>query len=118
MMHIEKVASASPEFLKFLLWGNGSLGCMGRDCGLEQEMKVLGINYNMEEETFYPSIKVLTETKFTKRQVLSTISGVWDPLGICAGVLLKGKLIFQSITRLGHRWDQSIDNQELLDFFL
>ena len=41
------------------------------------------------------------------------MSGVWDPIGICAGVLLKGKLIFQSITRLGYRWDQPINNDEL-----
>ena len=35
--------------------------------------------------------------------------------GICAGVLLTGKLLFQSITRLNFDWNQIMDNFELMD---
>ena len=52
--------------------------------------------------------------KFTKRSVLSRIAEICDPIGICASVVLMGKLFFQSITRLNFEWDNEIMNNELL----
>ena len=80
-----------------------------------KEKKILGIQYNIEKDELYASMSTTDDIKFTKRKVLSTIAGCWDPLGTCAGVILKGRLIFQSITRLGYHWDQIIDNNELLE---
>ena len=58
-------------------------------------------------------MKVLSDMKLTKRRMLSTIARCWDPLGMLAGVILKSKLIFQTITRLGYSWDQIIDNTKM-----
>ena len=51
--------------------------------------------------------------KISKRTFLSTIAEVWDQLGMFTGVLLTGKLIFQSIVRMGKEWDEEIRDAEL-----
>ena len=48
--------------------------------------------------------------RLTKRKVLSRIAEVWDPLGICARVLLTGKKLFQAVvpvtnTKLCSKWN-------------
>ena len=80
---------------------------------VKEKMKILGIRFDVEKECLSPTIKLGAMKELTKRHILSVISGIWDPMGLCAGVMLNGKLIFQSITRLGYRWDQKIDNEEL-----
>ena len=41
--------------------------------------------------------------------MLSRISEIRDPLGLCAGVLMTGKLLFQSVVRLKPGWDDSLE---------
>ena len=57
----------------------------------------------------------MKKKEITKRIILSRIAEIWDTLGITAGVLLTGKLLFQSVTRLNFGWDKLIEHQELAD---
>ena len=82
--------------------------------GSVQKMKkVLGIRWDMENDTLGAGINASSKKLLTKRNVLSRIAEIWDPLGICAGVNLIGKLLFQSIVRLQFSWDQIIENPDL-----
>ena len=49
----------------------------------------------------------------TKRIVLRTIAKIYDPLGLCSPVTLKGKLIFQELCRRNISWDQNISDDLL-----
>ena len=76
--------------------------------------KVLGLNWDAERDVIFneqPQKKTVKE--FTKRIVLSKLAEIWDPLGLLAGVVLVGKLIFQSIVRMKDDWDSKIDDYEL-----
>ena len=42
----------------------------------------------------YPDLKIEMNL-FTKRNVLSRLASIWDPMGFCAGYMIKSKLIFQ-----------------------
>ena len=42
--------------------------------------------------------------KFTKCMVLSNIAEIWDPLGICVGIIISARLAFQSMVRLKLEW--------------
>ena len=75
--------------------------------------KILGIEYDIENDKLRVFINPVKEGKFTKKRILSRIAEIWDPLGICAGVHLTGKLLFQSITRLNFSWGQVIHDSEL-----
>ena len=75
--------------------------------------KVLGIAWNMKDDILMPVIEKAPRRLLTKRNVLSRIAEVWDPLGLCSGVHLLGKLLFQSIVRLQFKWDKVIENADL-----
>ena len=51
------------------------------------EKNILGIRYDVEKDKLYAAVNLQGEIKFTKRKVLSRIAEIWDPMGICAGVL-------------------------------
>ena len=76
--------------------------------------KILGIQYNIQNDNLIVDIEPMNKCQVTKRKILSRIAEIWDPLGITAGVLMSGKLLLQSITRLNFSWDQIIDSDEIL----
>ncbi|XP_062565178.1 uncharacterized protein LOC134227602 [Armigeres subalbatus] len=48
----------------------------------------------------------------TKRQVLSTLMRIYDPLGLIANFLMFLKILLQEIWRSGVSWDEPIGNKE------
>lgn len=64
--------------------------------------KVLGMYWNTRDDKFFfkitPSNKNLMEP--TKRQVLSFIMSVYDPLGLIAHITIESKILMQDIWRL------------------
>ena len=51
---------------------------------------------------------VIKDQPLTRRGILSTISSVYDPLGIAAPFLLVGKKILQDLCRTKLGWDDEI----------
>ena len=76
-----------------------------------QIIKVFGLIWNQIEDYLQiPSYKVsLDEHDITKRQVLSDVSKIYDPLGLISPVTFWGKVFLQklwSTTKLN--WDESV----------
>ena len=67
--------------------------------------RTLGIQWCVESDTFQFRI-VLNEKPFTRRDVLSILSSVYDPLRFIAPFILKGKQILQEMNQLD--WDSPI----------
>ena len=81
---------------------------------VKENGKVLGMLWNGDEDNLSVKIKIATSiSKFTKRNVLRTIAKIWDSLGILCGLLVAGKLIFQSIVRMKLQWDEINQDGEL-----
>ena len=81
---------------------------------VKENGKVLGLNWNSKRDLIsiqFQERKGITE--FTKRIVLSRIAEIWDPIGLLTGVLVVGRLIFQSIVRMKGGWDEEIEDVEL-----
>ena len=79
----------------------------------EKERKVLGIKWNVREDTLGFSIgdvvKNALEHKFTsKRFIMKVIASIFDPIGILSPVTIKFKLILQEVFQLKRRWDEEI----------
>ena len=53
----------------------------------------------------------LKEKPLTRRGVLSILSSIYDPLGLCAPFLLKGKQIMQKLCQLNLKWDEDIPDE-------
>ncbi|KAK3721602.1 hypothetical protein QZH41_000137 [Actinostola sp. cb2023] len=62
----------------------------------------LGVCWDLEKDTFTFSV-TLQDKPFTRRGVLSVINSVYDPLGLAAPVILRGKLLLRQLTVMGNK---------------
>ena len=72
--------------------------------------RALGQNWNCETDCFElrASIKVESIAATTRRQLLSVVASIFDPLGFLAPVTLTGKLILQATYRDAATWDMPL----------
>ena len=86
----------------------------------ERKTKVLGIAWDMEENNlefdFSKIVETATETKITKRLVLSTIARFFDPLGLICLVILELKVLFQDLCCSKISWDEEIPAERRLEW--
>lgn len=73
----------------------------------------LGTYWCIESDTFGFRIQ-LRDKPATRRGILSTISSVYDPLGIVAPVILVGKQILQELCSQNVDWDDPLDDDILM----
>ncbi|XP_058814526.1 uncharacterized protein LOC131678398 [Topomyia yanbarensis] len=115
---IRNWVSNSPEFLQ-------SLGVQrptqevhfNRDKQTDNE-RVLGIIWDPEQDEFSFSTQQREELKAyfqgdkrpTKRIVLSSVMGFFDPLGLLSQFTIHGKIIIQHLWRSGCDWDDQISD--------
>lgn len=69
--------------------------------------KTFGIQWCIESDSFQFKI-VLNDRPLTRRGVLSTLSSVYDPLGLISPFILVGKQILQEMCRNQIDWDSPI----------
>ena len=62
----------------------------------------LGVHWDLEGDAFTFHV-VLPEKPYTRRGVLSVINSVYDPLGLAAPVILKGKLLLRQLVVMGKK---------------
>ena len=76
--------------------------------------RVVGVEWPIESDTFGFRI-ILRDQPLTQRRILSTISSVYDPLGIAVPFLLGGKKYYkisieQSLIEIGEEFHMSWDS--------
>jgi len=59
--------------------------------------KVLGIHWDPEEDMLSYKVCLTTNPHNTKRQVLSDVARIFDPLGILSPVVVQFKILFQEL---------------------
>ena len=69
--------------------------------------RVLGICWTVANDTLGFQVEI-QDQPLTRRGILSTVASIYDPLGLAAPVLLKGKQILQELCRLKLDWDSPI----------
>ncbi len=80
---------------------------------VKDNLKMLGTRWFPKEDQLAASMKQQVKSTFSKGAVLSSVNGIWDPIGILAGVRMIGKLIFQSIVRMKYDWEVEVSDEEL-----
>jgi hypothetical protein len=71
--------------------------------------RTLGVLYDSESDHFIFDVKCNVEAN-TKRQILSAVSTLFDPLGFLSPIVLLAKRILQELWLVGVDWDQPIPN--------
>lgn len=76
-----------------------------------EHLKTLGIVWDSKQDLLRYSINVTSSSnKVTKRTILSTISQIFDPLGLVGPALIRAKIIIQSLWKLQLSWDEEVPN--------
>lgn len=85
---------------------------------IDYVIKILGMKWNVNEDflqyradqsQIHPS--VLHANGSTKRQLLSTIMKIYDPLGLISHFHLQGRLLLQEAWRSGKGWDEPLPDE-------
>ena len=74
--------------------------------------RALGVQWCVESDTFKFRIG-LADRPLIRRGILSTVSSVFNPLGVLAPFVLIGKRILQELCRDGANWDDKIPDDML-----
>ncbi|GFT39901.1 integrase catalytic domain-containing protein [Trichonephila clavipes] len=68
------------------------------------EIKLLGVYWNPKHDCFSFRVKIDLHELNTKRDVLSSIARIYDPLGLLGPVVAKAKIFFQKLWMLKIDW--------------
>ncbi|GFX76187.1 integrase catalytic domain-containing protein [Trichonephila clavipes] len=75
----------------------------------DEEIKILGIQWNPKSDFFSFSVSLLEERCiYSKRDVLSEIACVFDPLGLLSPCIVFMKILLQELWKLNLEWDEPI----------
>ena len=70
--------------------------------------RALGVVWNVTDDSFTFDVSAKSDRQFTRRNVLSIVASVFDPLGLVSPFILLGKQILQELCVLGCSWDDPL----------
>lgn len=74
-----------------------------------QSLKTLGLFWNPELDVFQVTVPdEISVIKLTKGNILSTISKIYDPLGVVSVVVISAKIIVENIWKDRLGWDSPV----------
>lgn len=110
---LRKWASNSPLLLEDIDPSDHGLAC-DKLIATDEKLKILGIVWNPTRDIFQFKVSLPPSGSWTKREILSTIAKLYDPLGWVTPVTVSAKILMQQLWRLKLSWDDVISNP-LLD---
>lgn len=106
---LRKWASNDPRLLSHLPSSDLYNANFQFDLASESPLKILGLQWHPSNDSFIFSVTSM-DTTCTKRNILSNIARIFDPLGILSPVTFYVKYLIQQLWSLGLDWDQSPPN--------
>lgn len=80
-----------------------------REIAVDSIVKTLGISWNTDTDNLIFEISFAPElTPKSKRELLSQVSSLYDPLGLLAPMIIKAKILIQEIWTLKLNWDETL----------
>ncbi|XP_076301920.1 uncharacterized protein LOC143220059 [Lasioglossum baleicum] len=76
--------------------------------GDESTMKTLGVSWDARHDAIRYSVQPAANTEITKRNILSTIAKIYDPLGLLGPITIVAKILMQQLWTLKISWDGSV----------
>ncbi|XP_065194926.1 uncharacterized protein LOC135826224 [Sycon ciliatum] len=72
-------------------------------------VKTLGISWSAASDAFSFAIPPDSGQEFSKRRVLQRVASVFDPLGLLAPYIIRGKMLIQELWLRGSTWDDPLE---------
>ncbi|XP_070855517.1 uncharacterized protein [Drosophila suzukii] len=90
-------------------WVSNTLFIQSDDTNAQSSpVKVLGLYWDPGKDILTYNIGLAANPDCTKRQVLSDVSRIFDPLGLLAPIVIQFKIIFQKLWLLNLDWDDPL----------
>ena len=82
--------------------------------GQQPDERALGIVWKTEQDVLSISLDIsdLKSRQTTRRGILSAVSSLYDPLGIIAPTIIRGKWILQNLAKKQFSWDREVPEDE------
>lgn len=74
-------------------------------------IKILGLHWKPDSDTFHFTTMPFSQNKITKRLVLSEIAQLYDPLGLLSPVLVRAKMFLQELWLAKNNWDEPLSSE-------
>ncbi|KMQ82612.1 hypothetical protein RF55_22379, partial [Lasius niger] len=74
----------------------------------EMAVKTLGICWRPRQDLFVFKVAISEKPSYTKREVLSVIARLYDPLGFLGPVVTRAKILLQRLWQNGIGWDDTL----------
>ena len=82
-----------------------------------QEVKLLGVKWNAELDTFHFDVKKVTDFMKslppTKHSILQISAKVFDPMGLLSPFVIGTKMLFQTLCKSKLDWDSILEGHLL-----
>lgn len=109
--HLQKWSSNSPEFLRSIEEVDRSSKA-NLNIKVDGMIKALGLSWDLGTDEFRYSLNLQPYTNnVTKREVLSDLQKLFDPLGWIAPAIVQAKIFVQKLWLEGYGWDSLIENK-------
>lgn len=71
----------------------------------------MGLLWNSSTDEFsYPCVDLGTNAKFTKRELLTSVAKIYDPLGWVQPIIITAKILMQDTWKTGLNWDDPLSD--------
>ncbi|XP_063968310.1 uncharacterized protein LOC129267694 [Lytechinus pictus] len=112
-LHLHKFISNNKEVMESVpepdrAKGVSKTDLLGTDSPME---KALGVLWCIESDTLKFRL-TLHDKPLTRRGVLATVMSIYDPLGLLAPVILRGKQILQELCKKAVDWDDELPDDQ------
>ena len=81
----------------------------------DPESGLLGLSWNKEADEFSVVVPEM-KPNVTKRELLSNLASIYDPLGLVPPVTLKGKTIYRETCKAKTAWDASLPEPQAAEY--
>jgi hypothetical protein len=105
--HLNQWLSSSREVLALVPESDRNEPPLNLDLEDLPTERTLGVLYDSESDHFIFDVKCNVEAN-TKRQILSAVSTLYDPLRFLSPIVLSAKRILRELWLVGVDWDQPI----------
>ncbi|XP_026466074.1 uncharacterized protein LOC113369720 [Ctenocephalides felis] len=107
---LHKWASNCKELLEMLSQQKGECNETFFSDGLGV-VKALGLIWKPDEDVFKITTPEQLSSVYTKRNILSSIAQIFDPLGLIAPIVVRAKMIMQNIWKEKTEWDDKVSTE-------
>lgn len=107
-MYLRKWCSSAPEVRRQIA-ATSREPHYSLDLGDDESVKTLGLIWCPDSDNLQFKVKEANDTRVqTKRDILSSLNSIFDPLGFLGPVVIKGKVFLQELWQLKINWDEKL----------